>query len=514
MYTFYTIRIYDKIFIVMKKENIILTVLLFTLAIFVTCLTTNYDYDLFARLEVGEIFFKLHTVLKHDPFSYTPTLYWFDHEWGSGVFFYAFLNLLGPAGLIILNAILFFITTFFLLKHNKNIEYPLLTGTLFLFLLNYEAGQLIKCQAFTFMLTSLTIYILEKFKNQNSKLIWFLPVIIALWCNLHGGVAAGLGIISIYTIIHLIKRKTNAHKLVLAATLSYAALLINPYGIRYVAYLLYTITVPRTNIEDWISVFHPRFFVRYLPVVVIMVSMLCCKIYRNIKTKNFDFYEYSIILITMFLSFLHLKNIPLATIILFFFASKDINYYFNQIKYFKTINKCLYIVIPILAIAIPFTINIPRATHFCFPFTEVEFIKINNIKGNIIAPFGDAGYISYKLYPDNKIFIDGRYDGVYPMKVFYDYINFVNNKNGWTNAIDNYPTDIIIVSKTEKIYDILKKELHSKWVEIFSSNQRGIFVKKENVKSFYKEPIYDINYYRNNLFKTNFVNYIKRENYD
>lgn len=498
----------------MKKENILLFVLLFLLALFVTGLTTNYDYDLFARLEVGEIFCKLHTVLKHDPFSYTPTLYWFDHEWGSGVIFYAFLKLLGPAGLIILNGLLFFGTTFFILKHNKNIEYPLLTGTLFLFLFNYEAGQLIKCQAFTFILTSLTIYILEKFRSQNSKLIWLMPLIIAAWCNLHGGVAAGLGIISIYTLLFIIQRNSNTMKLLLVTVLSYLALLVNPYGIRYLAYLLYTITIPRTNIEDWISVFHPRFFTRYLPIVIIMISMLGYKIYRNIKTKKFDIYEYSLIFITMFLGFLHLKNIPLATIILFFFVSEDLNYYFTKIKYFKAINKSLLLVIPVLAVTIPLTINTPRATHFCFPFTEVEFLKINNIKGNIIAPFGDAGYVSYKLYPDNKIFIDGRYDGVYPMKVLNDYFNFVDFSDNWTNALDNYQTDIIMINKTEKLYDTLKKDANFKWIEVFSSIQRGVFVKKENVKPFYKEPIYDINYYRKNLFKTDFIEHIKKEDYD
>ena len=498
----------------MKKENIITTVLIFLFAIFLTCLTTDYDYDLFARLEVGEIFFKLHTVLTQDPFSYTPTLYWFDHEWGSGVIFYAFLKLLGPAGLIILNSILFFFTVFFILKQNNNIKYPLLTAMFFLCLLKYEAGQLLRCQAFTFMFTSMTLYILEMFRQKESKLVWILPLIVAVWCNLHGGVIAGLGIISIYTVLLLIQRKPKAGMLLIVAILSYLALLINPYGIRYVAYLLYTVTIPRTNIEDWVNIFHPKFFIRYLPIVVVMLSMLACKIYRSIKQKSFDIYECSIILVLITLAFLHIKNVPLATIALFFFVSRDLDFYLSKFKYTESINKSIYAVAVVLALTIPFTITTPRATAFCFPFTEVEFLKINDIKGNIIAPFGDAGYVSYKLFPNNKIFIDGRFDGVYPMKIFYEYVNFEDKYDNWTDALNNYPTDIVMVNKSKKVCQALKEDTNIGWQEVYSTKQRGVFLKKENVKPFYKEPIYDINYYRKNMFKTDFVKYIKKERND
>ena len=36
-----------------------------------------------------------------------------------------------------------------------------------------------------------------------------------------------------------------------------------------------------------------------------------------------------------------------------------------------------------------------------------------NIKGNIITPFALGSYTSYKLYPNNLIYIDGRYEEVY-----------------------------------------------------------------------------------------------------
>ena len=71
-------------------------------------------------------------------------------------------------------------------------------------------------------------------------------------------------------------------------------------------------------------------------------------------------------------------------------------------------------VILVMACLIPlYSPMIPRATFGIFPLKEVEFLKINNIKGNILVPFEMGSYVSYKLYPNNLIYMDGRYEEVY-----------------------------------------------------------------------------------------------------
>ena len=53
---------------------------------------SNFDFDLWARLIAGMGVIDGHHVLKNDFLSYTPVHTWYDHEWGSGVIFYFFLN--------------------------------------------------------------------------------------------------------------------------------------------------------------------------------------------------------------------------------------------------------------------------------------------------------------------------------------------------------------------------------------------------------------------------------------
>jgi hypothetical protein len=484
--------------------------MIFIFSLFLSSLIVNYDFDLFARLEVGEIFWKLHTVLKHDPFSYTPTHYWYDHEWGSGVVFYAFFKLFGICGFVLLNSLLLTATVIFVLnnQHNNNtrsgLAFPLTAACVMLGFMHYVGGSLVRCQTFTFFLTALVLFILEKYDRDDSRLIWCLPGIIAIWCNLHGGVFSGLGIITLYCLTFIVRRK-KVLKLSLVTVLSYLALFINPYGIKYFAYMYYTITIPRTYIYEWLSVFQPQLFMHYLPVILLFVVLISIKIYSGVKNKSFNITHYAVIAVTTYYALMHIKTLELAIIVLFAYTYWDINMLLEKVKIFKITEKCLYPVILISLAASILTINTPRVTFGKFPLTETEFLRINNIKGNIIVPFEMGSYISYKLYPQNLIFMDGRYDGVYSFKIFNDLMDFCNKREGWLKALNDYPTEIIMIETYDPAYFELKNNKDLGWEEIYTGYLCGLFVKKDNVKTSYLQPEYDINYYRNNIFKTNFI---------
>ena len=95
------------------KRSSIRYLLLALFCLFLACLSNDYDYDLYARLIVGENFIDNHFISYQDFLSYTPTHLWYDHEWGASVIFYAFFKVFGAYGLIISQAITSFITALF-----------------------------------------------------------------------------------------------------------------------------------------------------------------------------------------------------------------------------------------------------------------------------------------------------------------------------------------------------------------------------------------------------------------
>ena len=92
----------------MKKRAILFYVTLFLLILTYSLTTNKFDNDLWARLIAGMGVIDGGHVLTQDFLSYTPVHTWWDHEWGAGVVFYAFLKFFGPFSLIILQAFMLF----------------------------------------------------------------------------------------------------------------------------------------------------------------------------------------------------------------------------------------------------------------------------------------------------------------------------------------------------------------------------------------------------------------------
>ena len=135
-----------------------------------------------------------------------------------------------------------------------------------------------------------------------------------------------------------------------------------------------------------------------------------------------------------------------------------------------------------------------------YPVKEVEFIKINNIQGKLLTDFGYGSYAAYKLYPQNKIYMDGRYEEVY-----YDYMvpvlkEFFMVYPNWRQLFTYFMPDIMILGNTYPIYNTLKNG--NEWAVVYEGKQFGVFVPKNKVQKSYKKPTDDMGYYKNTLFST------------
>ena len=103
----------------MRKKTIILYILLALICVFLSCLSMDYDFDLYARLIVGQRFIEDGILPFKDFMSYTPTHVWYDHEWGSSVVFYSVLKFIGPVGFLLLQALLMLGTAIFVIKTQR-----------------------------------------------------------------------------------------------------------------------------------------------------------------------------------------------------------------------------------------------------------------------------------------------------------------------------------------------------------------------------------------------------------
>ena len=511
---------------------------LFTLGFYVTA--DRYDYDLWARLIAGMGFVQTGHVLKQDFLSYTPTHTWFDHEWGSGVIFYLTHHFFSNVGILLLQAILMFLIFFVLTKIVKLRGVKTTTPYNFLFYyfgfiaMSYLMSGPVRCQMFTFLFFAVYLYILELARKGNFKILWALPMIMIVWNNLHGGCVSGIGLILIYIVGEFLNKKPVKQYLA-PFVLTILVLPINPWGLEYIKFLISAATMPRPDVMEWWGLFCKYYVLKFMKFKLFALVLILAEfsvVIKQIISKTFDFdkTKFLALAVTLFLAIQHIKLIPLAVIVLTSFLYDDFYTVFNSItkNFFDKIVKIKEPIIYGFILIFAFSNISPRVfkpilTPGVYPVREIEFIKINNIKGNLLLNFGLGSFASYKLYPDNKIFMDGRYEEVY-----YDYEmalfkKFFLVQDGWDEILDRFPPDVIIVEKFYPIFNTLKtgeifipymdknnllaakssKISHSHhWKLVFEDEYFGVFVEASKAKKHYKIPTTELKYYRDTLFDT------------
>ena len=100
----------------------------------------------------------------------------------------------------------------------------------------------------------------------------------------------------------------------------------------------------------------------------------------------------------------------------------------------------------------PFQIEVPANR---FPLGTVSFIKENSIKGNMLVFFDWAEYCIWKLYPDCRVFLDGRFTDAYSHETVTDYLSFIYFENNWANIIRKYPVDMLLLHKGNDAYSAM-----------------------------------------------------------
>lgn len=516
-------------FIKKNWKTILFYIILFAFLLEVTTVASNYDMDLWARLIAGKGFIQTGHVLKSDFLSYTPTNVWYDHEWGSGVIFYLVQHYFSVLGIFFLQVFLAF-ALFFTISRVINMR-GVKTSTPFNFLfyfftyhsINIVIDNPIRCQLFSFLLFSIFLYILELSRHGKNKPLILLPFLMILWNNLHGGCVSGIGLIAIYSLGEALNHK-EFKKYLYVLFLSIAFLIINPWGLSYLKFLLFATTMPRPFVVEWRGLYATSGFINFKIFMYIMLLTEFCKVFGKFSYKNLDKTKFLALLMTFGLVLQHVKMLPFFSITSACFVYDDFyslynlsmgklkkilhipSEWFNEsFSLKKTIS--IYIIVLVSVFGLFMTKGIkPLLSPSLYPLREIEFLRVNNLKGKLFVNFGYGSYASYKLYPNIKIFMDGRYEEVYPvkyvdiMKQFY----IVQTKN--PIVLNYFTPDYFIIEKVYPAYNFLKSE--KEWKLVFDSSNFGLFIRKDKLKTHYIQPSNHIKYYREHAFDTN-INFKK-----
>ena len=490
----------------------------FTIACFIMLFGSIYsdiDFDFWARLTVGKSFFQTGQLFNYDFQSYGTTHEFIDHEWGSSLIFYLIQNYLGDIGLFFFKTILILLTIFIIVRIIKLEKNDAKMHFLFFFFalqsISYNIFSTVRCQSFSFLFFVLYLYILKKSKT-NPKILWTIPVINIIWANLHGGFAIGLVLLLLYAFGELLN-KEKSKPYFITFFIACLTTLINPYGIHYIYFIFKALSLNRICITEWHSVFFtPMYkysFVKFKIFFILTSILFIYTILKNLKAfgliefyKKIDKTKYLILLFTMIISIKYLRFHVFFTYCVVALCYNNFYEIFNKklpekIDSIKEIILSVLILISMLSHLYNYKfINTVREHDY--PIYCIEFLRINNLKGNLLTNFHFGSYASYKLYPNIQVFMDGRYEEVYDVNLINKMGELFLSKND--DLLKKYHTDFIIIEKEYDLYDTLKAL--PDWFLAYESEKYGLFLSSKLKNTKFIKPTIDQNYYNREKFKT------------
>ena len=498
---------------------------LFCLILIFGTLDNNIDFDFWARLIVGKSFFQTGTLFNNDFYSFGTTHEFIDHEWGSSLIFYLIQHHFSDIGLYFFKSIIIFLTIFLLIKtirlENKNAKLHFLFFFFAIQSISYNIFSTVRCQTFSFLLFAFYLYILKyaKIKN-NYKILWTLPVLNIIWANLHGGFTIGLIVIFLFALGEFLNKKTFKPYAV-CFILCCLTSLINPYGYKYIVFIFEALALHRKYITEWQSAFFSKIYyysllkykLYFIPIIPIFLYSIIKSI-KNLGLKEYyskiDKTKYLIIIFFLLISLKSLRFHVFFVYSIIAFCYNDFYAIFNK-KLPKTIDNTKEILL--CALMIISTISHIYIFQFAnqvkdsqYPVQCVEFIKQNNLKGNILTNFHTGNYVAYKLYPNNHVFMDGRYEEVYDVNLVNELASLFLAQN-YQSFLQKYHCDILILDNYYQISKVLKNDPN--WLLAHSDKHFSLFLNKKTFKNNkYIKPIEDENYYNKTKFQTS-INWLK-----
>lgn len=463
------------------------------LFIALTAFMTLGDPDYYWHIRTGEYIFDHKMLPRLDIFSFTmPGHPWVLHEWLFQLLLFLVFSSFGTLGVKSFTVALMLSSLYAIYRITKKLTSVRLSTVVMLLLMPLLIAPFLspRPQLFTYLFFSYYLYGLLNFKYFNkARCLYTFPLVMILWVNLHGGYVVGVALLFFFAITELLshffvtessrKSRTALFLPFGIALFSLAASSLNPDFIDHWKYPFQVMSMDASKdfISEWRSPsFHGLFGKMYL---LFAFTFFAANIYRKDKP---DLTEFFIPLFFIIEGFVAGRHIPLAVlstvpfiavalndhlqIKLPDFAKKEaITHHLKRLhlssnkdlgdsEYF--LNWILLFVVCVGAlVAFPFWDTKAQAKiNKTLPVEATNFVVEKNIQGRIFNTYGHGGYLIYRLYPEQKVFIDGRAD-MYGDDFLEKYKEINDGLPDWEKEFDHFDIDYVVCRRKAPIRQLL-----------------------------------------------------------
>jgi len=110
-----------------------------------------------------------------------------------------------------------------------------------------------------------------------------------------------------------------------------------------------------------------------------------------------------------------------------------------------------------------------------FPAAATDFIQAQKIKGGIYNTYAWGGYLIWRMYPQARVFIDGRADVYGDAFIENVYLKAYRGGVDWREPLDRYDVRVVLIEPNAPLAAQLARE--APWKQVYGDQQAIVYVR-------------------------------------
>jgi hypothetical protein len=365
----------------------------------------------------------------------------------------------------------------------------------------------IRPHLFQFLGTLLLIGLVDAYRRGRERPLALLPLLMAVWANVHFSVVFGLGVLGLLAAAETAKAllgapdalpRRRALRLDAAAAAAAAASLLNPQGVHALLFpftLLGADRVWRQEIIEWappVLFERGQLFGSALLGYYLVAQVLLAVLALVASPRRFDWSNALVVAATAAMALAARRFGPLFALVAAPFGALNLTLVARGLAV-RTVRQAVAVALACAAAIgtlARFTVPYVRARYapglfagmsqqWIFPTGAVEFLNLNRLPGRLAHIYQWGGYVMFAA-PERPVFIDGRGHTVYPGSFYREYLKLEQAESDWSEVLDRHGVSLVLWPSTNLAmgqFALLPQQLRRSpdWRLVYDDGQAAVF---------------------------------------
>ena len=469
---------------------------------------------------------RTHSITRTDPFSVTMGgQTWYAWEWLYDVKIAGIHHWLGLNGVVFFTAVVIALTFALTLRLclQRGAELPVTALLLALSLGVSMIHLFARPHVLSWLFTVIWFQVLDSSEGTgdvaSQRRLWFLPALMLLWVNVHGGFVLGFALIGLYLVSAAIRHYQSRNEeerrglarrlrtLGSVTVVSLAASFINPYGYKLHLHVYRYLTSRwlMNHIDEFLS---PNFHgvAQQCFVAILLITIVALAVARSKPSLSRVF----VLLLATYSGLYSARSLPVSSLLLTLIVAPLWTQALTEARENSNLSLRLRAFVsrwqaftarmgevelgfrghiwPVAAVFLGLLVCAHQGrlgatqwmnAHFDprhLPVQATDAIAQRGLREPIFAPDSWGGYLIYRLNPQNKVFVDDRHD-FYGVDFLRDYLKTIRLTPEWDKFLNEKHVNWALLPAGSSLANMLEET--AQWNVVYRDGTAVLLERKQ-----------------------------------